>query len=152
MARSRIFATSHEEDSTHGNRPWVYFMIDAFFLVTQFFVLTFHVKADEKVLPQQLPPGISKPTPDLLTPATTLPVHVMRNGAGLVYRVQATNVSLEELESALQRSAGAGLEYTVRVSYEASVPFGDVLAVFNASSKAGLKRCGLVPLRQSGPL
>ena len=42
----------------HGDRPWVYFMVDSFFLVTQFFVLTFKLKiADDYVLPHRLPPG-----------------------------------------------------------------------------------------------
>ena len=49
---------THAEDETGhgGSRPWVYFMIDAFFLCTQFFVVTFHVKTDEAVLPRDLPP------------------------------------------------------------------------------------------------
>ncbi len=147
MARSRKFTASQHDDSPHGNRPWVYVMIDAFFLITQFFVLTFHVKVDEKVLPQQMPPGGTHQVSRTLDDSHTLPVHVMRNGTETVYRVMSTPVSLDELDGALQRSNSAGLDYTVRVSYEPSVPFGDVMAVFNASTKAGLRKCGLVPLR-----
>jgi len=149
MARSRNFASSQHDDSVHGNRPWVYFMIDSFFLITQFFVLTFHVKADEKVLPQHMPPGVIHPSDvPILDRTTTLPVHVMRSGSATAYRVMAgAPLSLEELDGALQRSAAAGLNYTVRISYDATVPFGDIMAVYNACSKAGLKNCGLVPLR-----
>lgn len=49
--------TFGEEGDPLMDRPWVYFMIDAFFLCTQFFVVTFKIKSDEVVLPQKLPPG-----------------------------------------------------------------------------------------------
>ena len=148
MARSRGFASSHD-DSVHGNRPWVYCMIDAFFLITMFFVMTFHVKNEEKVLPNELSaarPGGGGGT------LHTLPIHVMHNGAVTVYRVNSAEVSLTQLETSLQNSTTGGAQYVVRVSYEAGIPFGDVMSVFNACKKAGIEKCGMVPLRGSEAL
>src|SRR5476649_846043 len=63
-----------------GDRPWVYFMIDSFFLVTQFFVLTFKVRTGEDlILPHKLPPGgAGKPVPDLI-PKEMTPVAITVN-------------------------------------------------------------------------
>ncbi len=152
MARSRGFLSSHkDEEGLHGNRPWVFCMIDAFFLITMFFVMTFHVKNDEKVLQQALSThrgcggghGV-----DL----RTLPVHVMRNGAATVYRMNATEVNLDQMETSLRNSTSGGARCIVRVSYEAGIPFGDVMSVFNACKKAGIDECGMMPLRRSDAL
>ena len=49
---------SDSENGGHSDRPWVYFMIDSFFLVTQFFVLTFQLRTTEDlVIPHKLPPS-----------------------------------------------------------------------------------------------
>ena len=151
MARSRGFASSH--DDSHGNRPWVYCMIDAFFLITMFFVMTFHVKNEEKVLPQEMAQGPHPPVvhPDPLN-LHTLPVHVLRNGAATFYVVNSQQLSEAQLDSAFANLTNSGANYIVRVSYDARVPFGDVMCVFNSCKKAGIEKCGMVPLRGSDAL
>jgi len=150
MARSGGFLSSHnEEEGIHGNRPWVYCMIDAFFLITMFFVMTFHVKQDEKVLPNELSttrPGGGQGK------LHTLPIHVMNKGAATVYRLNSAEFSLAELETSLQNTSAGGSQCVVRVSYEAGIPFGDVISVFNACKKAGIDKCGMVPLRGANAL
>ena len=131
-----------------GDRPWVYVMIDAFFLITQFFVLTFKVKVDEVVLPQRLPPGGTVPSKSsALDSKKKLSIHVGNNGGQASYEFMTKSVNLQGLQDMLASSTGGGQEYQVRVSYEAEVPFGDVLAVFNACSKVKIAECGLIPLR-----
>lgn len=132
-----------------GDRPWVYVMIDAFFLITQFFVLTFKVKVDEVVLPQRLPPGGTVPakSTNALDNKKKLSIHVSRSGDAAQYEFMTKQVNLQGLNDMLAGSVGGGQEYQVRVSYEAEVPFGDVLAVFNACSKVKIAECGLIPLR-----
>src|SRR5512140_2439497 len=99
----------HEEGSGtgHGDRPWVFFMVDCFFLITEFFVLTFKFKMEESVLPQKLPPGgTAAPMKTIARDAKEpLRVHVSANGAG--YDVMNTKVSLQDLSSRLAALAGA---------------------------------------------
>ncbi len=154
MARSRGFLSSYPGDEgVHGNRPWVFCMIDAFFLITMFFVMTFHVKNEEKVIPQQMANGGYPPSPrPPILDLHTLPVHVMASGAATTYRLNAAEVSLAQLEASLQNSTASGAQYIVRVSYDAGVPFGDVMSVFNACKKAGIEKCGMVPLRRAEAL
>jgi biopolymer transport protein ExbD len=142
---------SHENESLgHGDRPWVYFMIDCFFLVTQFFVLTFHVKGDDVVLPQKLPPGGSHPTKENLPPAQqTLTVHVSNTAGTVSYEFMHEKFSLQELTDALARVRNQNSQPIVKVSYEAAVPFGHVMAVFNTCAKLQVQKCGLIPLRSS---
>ena len=141
----------HDEGGGHGgDRPWVYVMIDAFFLITQFFVLTFKVKSDEVVLPQRLPPGGTVPSKSTaLDTKKKLSIHVSNTGGLAQYEFLQKSVNLQGLNDMLASSVGGGQEYQVRVSYEAEVPFGDVLAVFNACSKVKIAECGLIPLRGS---
>ncbi|HEY3322632.1 MAG TPA: biopolymer transporter ExbD [Planctomycetota bacterium] len=137
-----------EPGGGHGDRPWVYFMIDSFFLVTQFFVLTFKVKVDEVVLPQRLPPGGT--SPGRATSAIDkkkLNIYVTRSGGAASYEFMQRSVNLQGLNDMLAQSVGGGQQYQVRVSYEPEVPFGDVLAVFNACARVKITECGLVPLR-----
>src|SRR4051812_33583155 len=96
---------SHENDAVgHGDRPWVYFMIDCFFLVTQFFVLTFHVKGDDVVLPQRLPTGGQGHPQTNLPPAPqTATVHVSNNAGTVSYEFMHQKFSLQELTDALAR-------------------------------------------------
>ena len=134
-----------EDESPHGNRPWVYFMIDAFFLCTQFFVVTFRIKCDDVVLPQKLPPGGQGPgtaRPDRVC------VHVSHDNGMATYRYLTQPGSLRDLEAALTRVRTAGRDCTVAVSYEATVPYADVLAVFNLCSRLGIRKCGLIPLHE----
>jgi len=136
-------------DGGHGgDRPWVYFMVDAFFLVTQFFVITFKVRTNEVVLPQRLPPGGTVPGKSAaLDTKKKLSVHVSRAGGSASYEFMTQKVNLQGLNDMLATSVGGGQEYQVRVSYEPDVPFGDVLAVFNACAKVKIGECGLIPLR-----
>jgi len=83
MSRKAGGGGDHGDDMGHGDRPWVYFMIDSFFLVTQFFVLTFKLKiADDLILPHKLPPGggAGKAQPDLVVaPKTPVAITVNRD-------------------------------------------------------------------------
>jgi len=139
---------TEEENNPHGDRPWVYFMIDAFFLCTQFFVITFHVKTDEVVLPQKLPPGTRGPGP-LGPRVERVYVHVSRENGAPVYRYMSQAGSLRDLEVALTRVATAGRDCTIAMSYEGGVPFSDVIAVFNICSRLDIRKCGLIPLREA---
>jgi biopolymer transport protein ExbD len=140
----------HEEEGGHGgDRPWVYFMVDAFFLITQFFVLTFKVKSDEVVLPQRLPPGGAKPSTTTAVDTTRkLSVHVSSTSGAPRYEFMTKTVDLPGLQEMLANASGGGAQTQVRVSYEPEVPYGHVLAVFNACSKAKINECGLIPSRQ----
>jgi len=143
---------SHEEhdDTGHGDRPWVFFMIDAFFLVTQFFVITFKVKSDEVVLPQRLPPGGTVPSRSTaIDNKKKLSIHVSSAGGAGTYEFMTKQVNLQGLNDMLASSVAGGLEYQVRVSYEPEVPFAHVIAVFNACAKVKIAECGLIPLRGS---
>ncbi|MCY3021282.1 MAG: biopolymer transporter ExbD [Planctomycetota bacterium] len=155
MTRRGMHVPDGEAETGHSSRPWVYFMIDAFFLCTQFFVVTFHVAVDERVLPQQLPPGCIPRTPTPNPPprpidrTEKLRVHVSRANGAPVYEYGSVRRTLAELNQALTDAAVAGKTYTVHVSYDAGVPFGDVMAVFNACARLHIQRCGLVPLYRS---
>lgn len=139
----------HEEEGGHGgDRPWVYFMVDAFFLITQFFVLTFKVKSDEVVLPQKLPPGGAMPSTKTAVDTTRkLSVHVSNNAGRGQYEFMTRSVDINGLQDMLAGAAGGGQQTQVRVSYDGDVPFGHVMAVFNACSKAKINECGLIPSR-----
>ena len=158
MSRKKMGGGGHDEGGGgHGDRPWVYFMIDSFFLVTQFFVLTFHVRSDEVILPQKLPPGGGgRPTTATLTePKEQINVHVMRAtpNSKPSYLVKSGGASqensadqfMEMLSTTAQTKSPDKL--SVRVSYERDIPFGDVMPVFNACSKFKIAECGLIPLR-----
>ena len=141
----------------HGNedRPWVYFMIDAFFLCTQFFVITFKVKSDEPCLPQKLPPGGTAMAKNVAVDAKKkLSVHVSQNPGGqATYLFMTREVNLSGFVDMLSSSTGGGQEFQVRVSYEPDVRWEHVLSVFNACSKMKIAECGLIPLRgrDAGP-
>jgi biopolymer transport protein ExbD len=142
----------NESENTHGDRPWVFFMVDCFFLITQFFVLTFKFKTEEASLEQRMPPGGTKdPVLTKRSEKEPLRVHVASTSAGAVYEVMNTKVSLVDLSSKLAALVSvAGPErYSVRVSYEANTPWGDVMAVFNACKKVNLRECGFVTLHST---
>lgn len=137
----------HEEGGHGGDRPWVYFMVDSFFLVTQFFVITFHVKSDEVLLPQKLPPGGTKASSKAVVEnKKKMSVHVSHQG-NAQYECMQRQVNLAELTDMLRNSTVGNQEVQVRVSYDADVPFQDVMAVFNACAKVKINECGLQPLR-----
>ncbi|HYG78497.1 MAG TPA: biopolymer transporter ExbD [Planctomycetota bacterium] len=137
-----------DDDHGHGDKPWVFFAVDCFFLITQFFVITFKVKSDELALPQRLPPGGTSPgKSSALDTKKKLSVHVSRVNGVANYEFMSKSVNLQGLNDMLAGSVGGGQEYQVRVSYAADVPFGDVLAVFNSCAKVKIAECGLIPLR-----
>ena len=144
------------DDSGHGgDRPWVYFMIDSFFLVTQFFVLTFKVRTGEDlILPHKLPPGgAGKPTTNLVVKDTTpVAITVNRdsvdaapwykiNGGGL-QDVNGVSQTLSQLAEGKDPD-----KFSVRISYEGKVIFRDIMPIFNTCIKLKIKECGLTPSR-----
>jgi len=136
------------EASVHNDRPWVYFMVDCFFLVTQFYVATFHVKCEEKVLPQHLPAGGTHDPKVVRTVDETLYVRVFNEAGRARYQIQDSTVSAEMLSERLASVARAFTgNVIVRVSYDGDVQWSDVMAVFNSCTKANIKKCGLIPLR-----
>lgn len=151
---SRPHKINHESETPGHDRPWVYFMIDSFFLVTQFFVLTFHVRNEEVVLPQKLP-GDGPGPEDPLRTHTQLTVHVSRpspNSAPTYLIRSAADGQPRNASEFIQTLAETVLtrspqDFSVRVSYDPQVPFGDVMPVFNACAKFKIPECGLVPLR-----
>ncbi|HYG78498.1 MAG TPA: biopolymer transporter ExbD [Planctomycetota bacterium] len=137
-----------EDDHGHGDKPWVFFAVDCFFLITQFFVITFKVKSDELALPQRLPAGgIKQCLTPAMDPKKKLSVHVSRVNGAANYEFMSKSVNLQGLNDMLAGSVGGGQEYQVRVSYAPEVPFGDVLAVFDSCAKVKIAECGLIPLR-----
>jgi biopolymer transport protein ExbD len=156
MARRKMGSGAAEEGGgVHGSdRPWVYFMIDCFFLVTQFFVISFKVRSEEVVLPQKLPPGGSHPLPSPIAPPEPIDVHIMRpdKNAAAIYLVRNQQNDFKAFARALEDVAdrpGGADKYRVRVSYEKDVPFEDVMRIFNVCTKIKLQQCGLVPLRNA---
>ena len=144
------------DDMGHGDRPWVYFMIDSFFLVTQFFVLTFKVRTGEDlILPHKLPPGgAGKPTTDLTVKDTTpIAIVVNRDSAesapwykingGSLQDVSGVNSTLSSLAEGKDPS-----KFSVRISYEGKVIFRDVMPIFNTCIKLKITECGLQPSRE----
>ncbi|MEI6235833.1 MAG: biopolymer transporter ExbD [Planctomycetota bacterium] len=158
MSHKKMGASAdHGDDSGHGgDRPWVYFMIDSFFLVTQFFVLTFKVRTGEDlILPHKLPPGgAGKPTPDVLV-KETLPVAITVNrdtaesapwykiNGGSPGDLQSLNSTLGSLVEGKDPS-----KFSVRISYEGKVIFKDVMPIFNTCIKYKISECGLQPSRE----
>ncbi len=147
---TRRFATQFGEHTGADHaRPWVWFMIDSFLLVTQFFVITFHVRNNDPVIPLDLakcgPDGIR--VPPRPTTAQIMRVHVRRDGTNLVYQYNAQPNTLAALETSLATLRQAGRELKLRVSYDGEVPYGSVMAVFNICQRVGIAECGLVPLR-----
>ena len=133
------------DSGSHGSRPWVYFMIDCFFLITFFILVTFQFKREEHALPQKMPPGIRPlEKPYVRCGGETIPIHVSPTG----YALHGKEMGLFELEQTLASAAQhGGSQYTVKVSYEPLAQWGDVLAVFNACKKVKIENCGMKPLR-----
>lgn len=150
MSRKRFGQHSNSE-APHGDRPWVYFMIDAFFLITQFFVLTFRLKTGDLVLPQKLPPSGKPPDVPLIVQKDLINVHVARDlsGSSPTYSVMGNSLSQAQFTEILSTAAQTRLpeNLSVRVSFERDIPFGDVMSVFNACSKHKIAECGLARLR-----
>jgi len=143
---------SHQDDEGgHFARPWVWVMVDAFFLITAFFVCTFRVKTNENVLPQKL--NAESGTPSHVKPIIAdriIHVHVKHESGVAEYHYHSVRGSLADLASSLVGAKETAGNVQVRVSYDHGVPFGDVMAVMNASTRAGIKSVGFAPLRIGG--
>ena len=138
--------SSHDETSGH-DRPWVYFMVDCFFLITEFFILTFKFKTEDYILPNRMPPGstISPPT----TPKKTEIVKLRADSSNPAQPYSFMNQGLthDEMKALLGRVAASGKEIQVRVEYTAQTPWGLVADIFNECQRFQIKDCGLTPLR-----
>jgi biopolymer transport protein ExbD len=121
-------------------------MVDAFLLMTNFFIITFKFKTEEPILPQKMPPG--GPVIGRGTKPEFLSVHVCRSGQSVKYQYLSREVSLSELSDILGPLANRNV--AVRVSYGDNTYWQDVIAVFNECRRKGIERCGLVPLRTPG--
>lgn len=143
----------HEEEGEGGHfaRPWVWVMVDAFFLITAFFVCTFRVKTNENVLPQKLSAGVPGGTAvtDNIFKDRVIHVHVTHEGGVAQYQYHSIRGTLDDLKSSLAGAKETAGSVKVRVSYESGVPFGDVMAVMNASARAGIRDVGFSPIRIS---
>jgi len=134
----------HDEGGGHGDRPWVFFMIDCFMLVLQFFILTFKFKDVEPVLPGQLPPGSEMPSKTPPPEKKPIVIYAMMNQ---VYQVDGQNTDLSGLETTVGARLGASSETSVKIRYDKAVPWGDVFAIYNLAAKYKVKEVGLIPLR-----
>ena len=139
----------------HSNeeRPWVFSMIDCFLLIVNFFVITFKFKCDEPVLVEKMPAGIVKPnTSMIIDDKPPLYIRVSHSGEVATYELLNTRrVSLRELAGILESTQSTGIKVQVRVGYDRDVPWKDVIAVFNACTRAQITDCGLVPLKGLEP-
>ncbi|MBI3830863.1 MAG: biopolymer transporter ExbD [Planctomycetes bacterium] len=150
MGKRRVSTGDHGgDDGGHGDRPWVYFMVDCFMLITEFFVLSFKFKTEEVILPHKLPPGGTVPSKSqaILEKGETLSVYVTRSGGQAMYEINKQQYSLAQLSGTMASVVSNGKNFTVRISYERAVPWEDVMAVFNECSKVKVEKVGLVPLR-----
>jgi biopolymer transport protein ExbD len=137
--------SSHDQD-THGDKPWVYFMIDCFFLITAFTIMSFQLRTEEEVLENKLPP-VGR-GPGVSSPLQPIHIHVKASNAEPRYRVEGSECSEAEMRTSLQSLAQLGPErYRAKISYDADTPWGDVVVVFNACTVAKIRDCGLVPIR-----
>jgi len=151
MSRKKMGGGGHEEGGAHGDRPWVYFMIDSFFLVTQFFVITFRVRTgDDLILPHRLPPGSGgKPVPTITdVPKTAVAITVNRDNAQTApwYKINGGELlDTDGITTKLSQLAeGRNPDtFSVRISYEGKVIFRDVMPIFNTCMKLKIKECGL---------
>jgi hypothetical protein len=152
MIRRAVRGFRRDETGGHAERPWVYFMIDSFFLVTQFFVLTFQMKTpNDLILPNKLPAsgGIVEP----LQPHEILAVQVHRNTIQSPARYSINGGNELDLAGVSEQfgaitSGHSPDKYTVRVSYGERAVFGDVLPIFNTCAKLRIKECGLQASRE----
>jgi biopolymer transport protein ExbD len=132
----------------HGDRPWVYFMVDAFLLMNNFFIMTFKFKQEEPILVQRMPPGSTAPVRSpKLSNKQNLVIHVNRRGEEIGYEYMSRRVTLEELSNTLAGVAASGKELSVRVSYTDEAHWQDIISVYNACQKLKISECGLIPSR-----
>jgi biopolymer transport protein ExbD len=142
----KSFADDDHGVGGHGDRPWVFFMVDAFLLMVNFFIITFKFKMDEPILAQRMPPG-SRPDDRIVhpPPGMVLVVNVQHVNGAAVYQYLSREVTLEQLALTLESVRDRNAK--VRVSYKPDVLWQDVMAVFNECQRKGITECGLIPTR-----
>lgn len=155
MAHKRFRFGGHgEQGGGHGDRPWVYFMIDSFFLVTQFFVLTFQVRTSQDlVLPHRLV-GSGCPSSITSIPSLKTDVAISVNRAhpdsASAYRINGgesmdgSSVATKLTDMAIGKDPDL---FNVRIVPGPSAKFGDVMPILNICKKLGFKECGIQPSR-----
>lgn len=150
MIRRAFRGIRHDDAGSHGDRPWVYFMIDSFFLVTQFFVLTFQMKsADDLILPHKLPVshGCIHWNNDLVVPESVA-VRVSKETpeSRVFYSINGSQaLDLAGISDKFGEfvSGNSPDKYAVKISYDGKVAFGDIMPIFNTCAKLRIKQCGL---------
>ncbi len=148
MIRRAVRGFWRDETGGHAERPWVYFMIDSFFLVTQFFVLTFQMKTpNDLILPNKLPPGAGccDHTDDA---PIVVAVRVDRDTVQTQTHYTINGGNALDLAGVSEKfgeitHGRAPDKCSVRVSYSKKTTFGDVLPIFNTCTKLRIKQCGL---------
>src|SRR5262245_32301674 len=100
---------SHEETGGHGDKPWVFFMIDAFMLIVSFLVMNFKFKVDDVILPHKLPPGGTVSSKQVaLDKKEMLPIHVIHNGDSAQYEIFTQQCNIQELEGRMTSTVSSG--------------------------------------------
>ncbi|MBI3832432.1 MAG: biopolymer transporter ExbD [Planctomycetes bacterium] len=146
LLRRKNMAANPEDESGHDSRPWVYFMVDCFMLITEFFVLTFQFKTEEVILPHKLPGCTGIPSQCM---TESLTVHVQHVNDVPVYQVLREPYDQTRLADCFARAVSQKKNVIVRVSYDKAVPWSDVMNVFNECSRARIQQVGLVPTHDS---
>src|SRR5687768_6628214 len=113
----------HADQDAHGDKPWVYFMIDCFFLITAFTIMSFQLRTEEEVLENKLPPeGGAKVVP--YSAPQPVHIHVIATNGEPRFRVEGSECSEAEMKTSLQSLAQLGPErYRVKISYDADTPW-----------------------------
>jgi biopolymer transport protein ExbD len=149
--RRRILPLGSSNPDSHTEKPWVYFMVDCFFLITQFFLISFQFKKppDEKWQLVQKNLGNTRSDPRIHLPNSNevLTVHAIQQKTGTVYLFESQTVGLPELSAALARVTSSKSNVSVKLSYDGDVPYENIIAVMNECSRHNIDRCSLVPLR-----
>ena len=146
--RRRILSIGSGSDAPHGDKPWVYFMVDCFFLITQFFLIAFHAKTEQFSLPRTNPPGNYPPTlHPLPTTDEILPVHVSQTNGQTTILFQNQTTDFANFSAALRRASSSRSTLKVNLSYEPNVEWVKVVDVMNECSKLKIDKCSLIPLR-----
>ena len=142
-------ADSNGNGNGHAQRPWVYFMIDCFFLITEFFIVCFKFKNVELNLVNKLPAG-GPGYPPVVRPANEiLHIHLIQKDGQVTYLVQTTPITLPELDATLVRASAKRPAVSVRISYEGDVAWKEVVTVMNACTREHIENVGLQPLRST---
>jgi biopolymer transport protein ExbD len=145
--RRKKMAADPEGESGHDSRPWVYFMVDCFMLITEFFVLTFQFKTEEVILPHKLP--LHGPCMPQSVHTENLSVYVQHLNDVPIYQVMREQYDQTRLADCFARAVSENKDVVVRVSYDKAVPWSDVMNVFNECSRARIQQVGLVPTHDS---